>query len=145
MTDINVGLQSFMVFVRIMSWRFPPRCCGQISTRCLWSFLGHPGLAVTPHSDGKLWLLAIAGSLRSTHRCMYSLCFTGRAAAKPLCEICFSLAQAQECPTAANDLDVASGWRMVKSVVAAISSNTPDQRPHLTTGYPTKKNLTRIL
>lgn len=48
-TDINVGLQSFMVFVRIMSWRFPPRCCGQISTRCLWSFLGHPGLAVTPH------------------------------------------------------------------------------------------------
>ena len=48
----------------------------------------------------------------------------------PLRILFFSVAHAaQGCPTTTDDLDVACGRRMVKSVVAAVSANPPDQRP----------------
>ena len=66
----------------------------------------------------------------SINASLYSICFTGKAAARPHSEFCFSLAHTtQDCPTTADDMDVACEWRMVKSVVAAVSSNTPEQRP----------------
>ena len=64
---------------------------------------------------------AASGNRRwsAVNACLYSLCFTGKATPGKYCDLCFSTAR--ECSLAADDVDVAYGWRMVKSVVASLS------------------------
>ena len=133
-TDINPWLQCFMTYVSVMSRRFPQDVVE------LLVYMGNIHKASIKFA-GQSWVRydvtfrtqAAATGYRqwsTINASLYSLCFTGKVAAKPHCEFCFSVAHAtQDCPTTADDMDVACGWKMVKSVVAAVSHNPPDQWP----------------
>lgn len=133
-TDINPWLQCFMTYVSVMSRRFPQDVVellvymGNIHKASM-EFAGQSWV----HYDVTFRTQAAATGYRqwsTINALLYSLCFTGKVAVKPHCEFCFSVAHAtQDCPTTADDMDVACGWKMVKSVVAAVSHNPPDQRP----------------
>ena len=133
-TDINQWLQCLITYVSVMSRRFPHDVVELMAYmagihRASMEFAG-PGWI---RYDFTFRTQAAASGYRrwsSINASLYTLCFTGKAAAKFHCEFCFSVVHAaQDCLTTTDDLDVACGWRMVKSVVAAVSANPPDQRP----------------
>ena len=61
---------------------------------------------------------------------LYPMSFTGRATSGKYCELCFSTAHVtRECSLAADHVDVAYEWRMVKSVVASLSGSSQESQP----------------
>ena len=141
-TDIDQWLQCFMAYVSVMSRRFPQ----EVVELMAYMAIIHKA---SMEFSGKSWLRydstfrgqAAASGYRhwsAINASLYAICFTGNVAAKSHCEFCFSLAHAsRDCPSAADDVDVACGWRMVKSVVAQVAANSigklpnlPDQRPN---------------
>ena len=144
--DINVWVQCFLAYVSVMSRRF------LLEVAELLADMSHIHRASLEFM-GTAWVQydtvfrRQAGCRRwsTINASLYSMCFTGRAVAGKFCELCFSTAHmARECGMAADDVDVAYGWWMVKSVVASLSGPPPAEqrasgsRPLVTDGQVTQ-------
>ena len=131
--DINVWLQCFISYVSVMSRRFPAEVVE------LLAYMAHIH-KTSQEFAGKAWVeydatfrrqAASSGNRRwsSIDASLYALCFTGKVASRKHCDVCFSCAHVtRECSLAADNVDVAYGWRMVKSVVASLSSSSQETR-----------------
>ena len=124
-TNINLWLQCFTAYVSVMSRRFP-------ADVVMLAYMSQIHKA-SQEFVGTAWVnydttfrrqAAASGNRRwsAVNACLYSLCFTGKATPGRCCELCFSTAHvARECSLATDDVDVAYGRRMVKSVMASLS------------------------
>jgi len=132
--DINVWLQCFISYVSVMSRRFPSDVVE------LLAYMAHIHRTSLEFPD-KAWVeydttfrmqAASSGNRRwsCVNPSIYAVSFSGKASAGKRCELCSSSAHAtRECSLAADDVDVAYGWRMVKSVVASLASSSQETRP----------------
>ena len=125
-TNINLWLQCFTAYVSVMSRRFPADVVEMLAymSQILKASQEFVGTAWVNYDTTFRRQAAASGNRRwsAVNACLYSLCFTGKATPGKCCELCFSIAYvARECSLAADDVDVAYGWRMVKSVVASLS------------------------
>ena len=110
-TDINLWLQCFLTYISVMSRQFPQDVVELMAYmanihKASLEFAGQSWV----HYNSTFRRQAAASGYRrwsSINASLYSLCFTGKAAARPHCELCFSLAHVtQDCPTTADDMDV---------------------------------------
>ena len=125
-TNINLWLQCFTAYVSVMSRRFPADMVEMLAymSQIHKASQEFVGTAWVNYDTTFRRQAAASGNHRwsAVNACLYSLCFTGKATPGKCCELCFSTAHvARECSLAADDVDVAYGWRMVKSVVASLS------------------------